>query len=158
MSDFQFKATTLAHSERYRRNSRLRLVHRQRSSSHLNSLKEGGSAPRIRMSMVNQPIIDFSSPSVTHISLGPQAKIGDIDFEIQPSLIQWCKLVHLVGNQMRMQTHTFRSFWKCVAPSLSKESQRDPSAVAYSHSLCLGKQINGSTLSQMMLTHGESVL
>jgi len=87
MSDFQFKATTLADSERSRRNSRLRLVHHQRSSSHQNSLKEGGLAPRIRMSMVNQPITDFSSPSATHISLGPQVEIGDIDFEIQPSLI-----------------------------------------------------------------------
>jgi len=38
--------------------------------------------------MVNQPIADFSSPSATHISLGPQAEIGHIDFEIQPSLIR----------------------------------------------------------------------
>jgi len=88
MSDFLFRATALADSERSRRNSRLRLVHRQRSNSHLNSLKEGSLAPRIRMSIVNQPITDFSSPSATHISLGPQAEIGDIDFEIQPSLIR----------------------------------------------------------------------
>jgi len=40
------------------------------------------------MSIVNQPITDFSSPSATHISLGPQVEIGDIDFEIQPSLIR----------------------------------------------------------------------
>jgi len=39
------------------------------------------------MLMVNQPIADFSSPSATHISLGPQVEIRDIDFEIQPSLI-----------------------------------------------------------------------
>jgi len=39
------------------------------------------------MSIINQPITDFSSPSATHISLRPQVEIGDIDFEIQPSLI-----------------------------------------------------------------------
>jgi len=49
---------------------------------------EGISAPSIRMLIVNQPIADFSCPSATHISLGPQVEIGDIDFEIQPSLIR----------------------------------------------------------------------
>jgi len=48
--------------------------------------------------MVNQPIADFSSPSATNISLGLQAEIGDINFEIQPSLIRMLQASRFSGK------------------------------------------------------------
>jgi len=50
------------------------------------------------MSIVNQPIADFSSPSATHISLGPQVEIRDIDFEIQPYLIRMVQAITFSGK------------------------------------------------------------
>ena len=60
--------------------------------------------------MVNQPIADFSSPSATHISLGPQVEIGDIDFEIQPSLIRMEQASTFSGKPHKDANTHFRTF------------------------------------------------
>jgi hypothetical protein len=87
MSEFQFKATTLEDSETSRRITRRHLVSRRRSSSHLDSLKEGGSAPTLNQSMATSSISDFSAPSVAHVTIGPRVEVTKVDFEIKPSLI-----------------------------------------------------------------------
>jgi len=49
-----------------------------------------------------------------------------------------------------VNTH-LQNFLEVCSTIAIKESQREPSAVAYYHSLCFEKQSNGSTLSR---THG----
>jgi len=62
------------------------------------------------MSMVNQPITIFSSPSATHISLGPQAEIGDVDFEMQPSLIHMVQASTFSGKPHEVANTYLQNF------------------------------------------------
>jgi len=49
------------------------------TTSYLESLKEGGSAPKA--------ISDYCTPSITHIMIGPRVDVGEAMFRIKPSLI-----------------------------------------------------------------------
>ena len=83
----QFKKITVEDSGTSQRRPRHHLVSRQGSSSYLNSLKEGGSAPTFKQLMASSSISEFSALSVSHINRGPRVEVEDIDFEIKPSLI-----------------------------------------------------------------------
>ena len=56
-------------------------------SSILNPFKEGGSEPTLTQAMAQSAISDFSAPSAAHVAMGPQVNLGDVQFELMPTLI-----------------------------------------------------------------------
>ena len=87
MSGFQFQATAIENPETSTRSSRHRLVFDRRSDLVLEPLKEGGSALSPKEAMAQKTIFEHSAPSADNVATGPQLSLGDVTFELKPSLI-----------------------------------------------------------------------
>jgi hypothetical protein len=71
--------------------------------------------------MANKSFHEFSAPTTTNIRTGPEVNIGDNGFELKPALINMVQTSQFCGRHMKMQVHISNTFWRSVAPSLSRE-------------------------------------
>ena len=123
MSGFQLQATTLENPEKFRRNSRRRLVSPQKFNSILDPLKEGGSTPTFKQAMVQKAISDFLAPSAAHVATEPQVELGDTQFELKLALINMVQANPFCGKSHEDANAHLNTSWRCVAPLPSRESQ-----------------------------------
>jgi hypothetical protein len=60
--------------------------------------------------------------------------------------LPWCKLANSVERLMKMQVHTYNTFWRFASPSHSREYPEMLHYSAFSHFYYWGKQNSGSML------------
>ena len=71
--------------------------------------------------MGDKSIRDFSAPSASNVSTGPNVINGDANFELKLALIMMVQASHSVGKPMRMQMLTANISWRFVAHSPLRE-------------------------------------
>jgi hypothetical protein len=71
--------------------------------------------------MANKSLREFSAPTTANIVLDLKSMLETMDSSSSLLSSTWCKSASFVERHMKMLVHISNTFWRSVAPSLSRE-------------------------------------
>jgi hypothetical protein len=89
--------------------------------------------------MADKTLREFSAPTTANIRTGPAVNVGENGFEL------------------KMQVHTYNTFWRSAAPSHLREYLEMLLYSAFSYFHYWGKQNSGSMPTKIRILHGINV-
>jgi hypothetical protein len=60
--------------------------------------------------MAEKTLREFTALSIANIHTGPTLNTNNVEFELKPVLIKWCKLHRSMERYMKMQVFIYRIF------------------------------------------------
>jgi len=96
--------------------------------------------------MAQETIFDFSAPSAAHVAMGPQVNLGDVQFELMPTLINMVQANPCCGKSHEHANAHLQHFMEVCGTIPIKGVTSDTIVFAFSCSPYLGRRSNGSML------------